>query len=61
MFLGLFLDVNSVPEIPSLPQDLADSFIDGTLLPRLSHPHRKIPMQTISSQPFPFFLVKSDP
>lgn len=28
MFLGLFLDVNSVPEIPSLPQDLADSFID---------------------------------
>jgi len=31
MFWGVFLDVKRAPEIPSLPQDLADIFIDSTV------------------------------
>lgn len=31
MFLGFFLEMKSAPEIPSLPQDLADIFTDSTV------------------------------
>lgn len=31
MVLEVFLDVKSAPEIPALPQDLADIFIDNTV------------------------------
>lgn len=31
MFWGVFLDMKSASEIPSLPQDLGDIFIDSTV------------------------------
>lgn len=57
MFLGVVLDAKSAPKISSQPQDLTDSFIEGTPYPFFESSALKIYMQTTSSLPFPSFLV----
>lgn len=57
MFLGVVLDTKSAPEISSQPQDLTDSFIEGTAYPFFESSALKIHMQTISSLPFQGVLV----
>lgn len=57
MFLGVVLDMKSAPEISSQPQDLTDSFIEGTAYPFFESSALKIHMQTISSLPFQGVLV----